>query len=253
VLLQSPETNRFLAYVMFAAAAVTFAALWFITAPYGRHVRKGWGPTIPERVGWMVMESPSLIGFLVLYLRGAHRADTVPILLCALWLLHYGQRVLIYPFRIKGAKRMPVAIALLAICFNALNISVNAPGISSVRVYAPSFATSAPFLVGVALFLLGFWINLDSDRRLFALRKPGETGYTIPHGGLFEYITSPNYFGEIVEWTGWAIASWSLGGAAFAVYTFANLAPRAVSHRRWYRTTFPDYPVQRKAVVPFVM
>ena len=35
-------------------------------------------------------------------------------------------------------------------------------------------------------------------------------------------------------------------------YTFANLAPRAVSHRRWYRETFPDYPPSRKALVPWV-
>jgi 3-oxo-5-alpha-steroid 4-dehydrogenase 1 len=41
------------------------------------------------------------------------------------------------------------------------------------------------------------------------LRKPGETGYKIPTGGLFDYITGANFFGEIVEWTGFAIASCS--------------------------------------------
>jgi 3-oxo-5-alpha-steroid 4-dehydrogenase 1 len=55
-----------------------------------------------------------------------------------------------------------------------------------------------------------------------------------------------------VEWAGWALASWSVGGLAFALYTFANLAPRAVAHHAWYREQFPDYPKARKALVPFL-
>ena len=37
-----------------------------------------------------------------------------------------------------------------------------------------------------------------------------------------------------------------------AVFTFANLAPRAWSHHKWYRKKFPDYPKQRRAVIPFI-
>ena len=55
---------------------------------------------------------------------------------------------------------------------------------------------------------------------------------------------------ELIEWTGWAVASWSAGGLAFAVYTAANLGPRAWSTHRWYRRSFPDYPVERKALIP---
>ena len=100
--------------------------------------------------------------------------------------------------------------------------------------------------------MAGFAINQHADWVLMNLRKPGETGYKIPHGGLYRCITCPNYFGEILEWTGFAIASWSLPGVAFALYTFANLAPRAVSHHAWYREKFPDYPKERKALLPFV-
>ena len=42
-------------------AVVVFVALFFVTAPYGRHLRAGWGPMLPARLGWMVMEAPALL------------------------------------------------------------------------------------------------------------------------------------------------------------------------------------------------
>jgi protein-S-isoprenylcysteine O-methyltransferase Ste14 len=104
------------------------------------------------------------------------------------------------------------------------------------------------------MFLIGFSINFQSDSILRNLRKPGETGYKIPRGGFFRFISAPNYFGEMVEWTGWAIATWSMGGAVFAIWTFANLFPRALSNHRWYRESFGDqYPKERRAVIPFLV
>ena len=85
---------------------------------------------------------------------------------------------------------------------------------------------------------------------LAALRKPGESGYKIPRGWLYNYISCPNYFGEILIWTGWAIASWSLAGAVFVLWTVANLLPRALSNHRWYRETFEEYPAKRRALIP---
>jgi len=82
------------------------------------------------------------------------------------------------------------------------------------------------------------------------LRQPGETGYRIPQGGLYRWISCLNYFGEIIEWAGWAIATWSLPGLAFAVWTFANLAPRARAHHAWYHQHFPEYPRERRALLP---
>ncbi len=73
----------------------------------------------------------------------------------------------------------------------------------------------------------------------------------MPRGGLYAFISCPNYFGEIVEWTGWAIATWSVAGASFALWTAANLIPRARAHHRWYREQFADYPAERRAVLPF--
>ena len=49
------------------------------------------------------------------------------------------------------------------------------------------------------------------------------------------------------------LATWSVAGLAFALYTAANLAPRAVANHAWYRERFPDYPARRRALVPYVL
>ncbi len=248
------DTYGWLVALEFALAIPTLLSLVFVTAPYGRHARTGWGPSIPARVGWIVMESPAVWFFVLVYLQGEGALRPVPLVFLAMWQLHYVYRSFVFPFLIRAeGRRMPVTIPAMAFLFNLLNNYVNARWISSVGSYDVAWLADPRFLVGAALFLSGFALNVVSDRTLRNLRAPGETGYRIPRGGAFEYVTAPNYLGEIVEWTGWAIATWSPAGLAFAVYTFANLAPRALSHHRWYRERFPDYPAERKALVPFLL
>jgi 3-oxo-5-alpha-steroid 4-dehydrogenase 1 len=103
------------------------------------------------------------------------------------------------------------------------------------------------------VFVLGVAINLWADNRLIGLRAPGKPDYTIPRGGLFEWVSCPNHLGEIIQWTGFAIMCWNLPALSFAIWTFANLVPRAVSHHKWYRKTFPEYPKDRRAVIPALL
>lgn len=107
-------------------------------------------------------------------------------------------------------------------------------------------------MVGSTVFALGMWLNITSDNILMSLRDVHGPGYHVPQRGLFKRVSCPNYLGEILEWVGWAIATWSLVGLSFAVWTVANLAPRARAHHTWYRETFPDYPAERRALIPFV-
>ena len=137
--------------------------------------------------------------------------------------------------------------------FNLLNAYLNARWISHLGDYSGAWLTDPRFLGGAMLFLVGFGINERADTMLIRLRGPGESGYKIPRGWLYERICCPNYLGEILEWLGWAIACWSLAGLAFALFTVANLAPRALANRRWYRQTFLDFPAERKALVPFII
>lgn len=248
------ELHRAVALGVMAVGVVVFAALFFIDAPYGRHFRAGWGPNIRARVGWIVMESPAVLLFLAIFLRGSHARETVPMVLAALWLGHYTHRAFVYPLRFRSAaKLMPASVAAMAIVFNVVNSWLNARWISELGVYASSWLVDPRLVIGVTLFVAGLALNLHSDRVLFALRKAGDEGYHIPRGGGFKWVSAPNYLGELVEWTGWALATWSLAGLAFAVFTAANLVPRAIANHRWYQRTFADYPRARKAILPFLL
>jgi len=247
----NPELFRNLVLAWMGVAVVTFVVLFFVSAPYGRHARKWAGPAISARLGWILMELPSPAVLAVLFvLGGAKGAASVVLLL--LWLLHYVQRTFVYPFLLKNPKPWPISMSAMGACFNLVNAGMNGYWLFFLAEYPASWLTDPRFIIGVALFLLGLFTNLWSDAILRRLRKPGETGYKIPRGGPWELVSSPNYLGEIVEWCGFALASWSLPGLAFAVWTIANLAPRARSHHSWYRSQFPDYPARRKALVPMI-
>jgi protein-S-isoprenylcysteine O-methyltransferase Ste14 len=238
----------------FVLAALVFTALFFINAPYGRHLRQGWGALIPSRLGWLLMESPSALLFGLLFWLG--EADKTPTLwiFLAMWEAHYLYRAFFYPFRIAdGRKKIPVLIVLMAVGFNCGNAYVNARYLFSFsNSYSAAWLLEPRFLAGLALFVAGAVINHRSDQALRSLRAPGESGYKIPQGGLFRWVSCPNYLGEIIEWAGWALATWSLPGLSFAVWTFANLAPRARANHIWYRRMFADYPAGRKALIPGV-
>jgi len=248
------QIHTYATWTEIALGVLTFVSLFFVTAPYGRHARKGWGPEIGQRAGWILMELPASVLWLAIFFAGDHALELAPLALMALWQIHYVNRTFVFPFRIKAeGKTTPLSIVLTAIVFNSLNAYVNARWVGHFGSYAVSWLYDVRFLVGAGLFVAGFAINQHADAVLMSLRKPGETGYKIPKGGMYRFISCPNYFGEMLEWTGWAIATWSLAGLAFAIYTAANLAPRAIKHHAWYHEKFPDYPPERKALIPFVV
>jgi steroid 5-alpha reductase family enzyme len=251
--MSTPGGYRALVALELLLAVATFVGLRFVRAPYGRYATGGWGPTVPARIGWLVMESPAALVFAAVYATGAHRARPVPLILLALWQLHYAYRAFVYPWRLRGTTRMPAVIALMAIAFNLLNAYVNARWVASYGDYPTGWLTDPRFLAGTVVFLAGLAVNRDADRRLRALRPPGDTSYRIPQGGLYRWVSCPNYLGEIAQWFGWALLTWSPAGLAFAVYTTANLLPRALDHHAWYRERFDGYPRARRAVIPYLL
>ena len=239
--------------VILGFAVIVFVLLFFISAPYGKFSRKGWGPVIRSKWAWMVMELPSP-ALMLLFFIISDKKNLPQIIFMVLWLGHYLHRTFIYPFLQSGReKAYPVLLVMMAIIFNCLNGFVNGYGVFNIYDYDISYLPGWNFIAGILIFIAGFIINKISDEKLRNLRKQNPSEYVIPHGWMFRYISSPHFFGEIIEWTGWAIMTWSLPGLAFAVFTFANLFPRAISSHKWYKSHFPEYPAGRKAIIPFIL
>ncbi|MFA5575040.1 MAG: DUF1295 domain-containing protein [Brumimicrobium sp.] len=241
-------------YIWIAIAVVVFIVLIFITAPYGRHTKKNWGPLISNRLGWIIMEVFVLLVLFYFIATGSQKQSITNLIILSLFALHYINRSLVFPFRIKTkGKKMPVVIMLMGMTFNLANGFLIGYYFGNFKTYDLGWLSSPVFIIGSIVFITGMAINWQSDNTLIRLRKPGETGYKIPTGGLFKYVSAPNLFGEIVEWLGFAILTWSLPGLTFFVWSFANLVPRAIAHHKWYQEKFPEYPKERRAVFPKVL
>lgn len=249
-------TIQYIAIAWIVIAVIIFPFLLKITPPYGRHSKKNWGQMIDNRIGWILMEFPSLIIFVSLVLFGPNKPSIVIWILFSIWTLHYFNRSIIFPLRTRTTgKKMPIIIMFSAIFFNLTNASLNGYWLGFVTPpYPADWLTDPRFILGGVIFFSGFMINQFADKKLIGLRKGGKTGYFIPRGGLFEYISCPNFFGEILEWSGFALMAWNLPALSFAVWTAANLIPRAIDHHKWYKGYFGDeYPKSRKAVIPFLV
>jgi len=249
-------TLETICYSWLALAIAVHITMFFITAPFGRHTSKNWGPMVNNKLGWIIMESPSLLIMSYFLFFGTYSFHSYVWILFSIWIFHYLNRTFIYPLRIKATdKKMPLFIVLNAILFNCMNAGLNGyflAELASPEKYGNAWLFSPLFLIGAYLFIIGMSINWRADHILINLRKPGETGYKIPKGFLFDYISSPNLFGEIIEWSGFAIMAWNLPALTFMTWTLANLVPRAKNHHDWYKNKFIDYPKDRKAVFPFI-
>ncbi len=251
------STFYLIVYAWIAVAIFIFPVIIRIAAPYGRHTTQKWGKMIDNRVGWILMELPALLVFSIFFLCGTGDRPAITWIFFTLWVFHYVNRTLIFPLRLRtSGKKMPIAIVFMAIGFNFVNGFINGYYLGSIATaaqYPLSYLSDPRFIIGILLFAGGMFINWHADDILIHLRKPGETGYIIPIKGLFRYISCPNHFGEIIEWSGFAMMTWSSPGLAFLVWTFVNLLPRALHHHKWYKDIFPDYPKSRKAIIPFIL
>ena len=177
--------------------------------------------------------------------------NSLSILLVSLWFIHYFNRVIIFPMRIKTKnKKMPISIAVSAFLFNCINGLLN--GIYVGYFLESDITFNATFIIGAVLFIIGMSINIQSDNKLISLRKES-SGYKIPNGGMFRLISCPNHFGEIIEWIGYFFIAFNLPALSFALWTFFNLVPRALNHHEWYNEYFNNYPKKRKAVLPYIL
>jgi 3-oxo-5-alpha-steroid 4-dehydrogenase 1 len=151
-----------------------------------------------------------------------------------------------------------VIVVLSAVYFNLVNASLiayslfNTPPAPLPRLFLGAVVMTIGWGTPPSSFDDTAAINYNADAILRSLRTPSDSSYKIPRGGAFEFVSAANYFGETVEWGGFALAAASTPAWVFFLWTVANLAPRARSTHVWYRKTFKNYPPNRRAFIPFL-
>lgn len=255
----NPSTFNLFLLGMSVVALFVFVALYFIKAGYGMFRTASWGFSIPNKLAWMLMEAPVFVVMFVLWAKSGVGFSVPAYVFFLLFQLHYLQRSFMFPFLMKGKSKMPVAIMAMGIVFNVLNGMMQAGGLfyfpASPGRYEMGWSYfSQPYTwLGVLMFFLGMGINLHSDRVIRHLRKPGDNNHYLPVKGMYRYITSANYFGELVEWTGFAVLTASPAAWVFVWWTFANLVPRAHAIHQHYQHEFGTEAVgKRKCIIPFI-
>ena len=218
-------------------AVIVFIALFFIKAGYGIFQNKSWGISINNRLGWIIMECPVFFVMLYLWITGNEPFKPILLTFFLLFELHYFQRTFIFPFLMNGKSRMPLSIIGCGVLFNVINGYMQGEWLFHLApegYYTDEWFASPAFICGVIVFFAGMSINLHSDHVIRHLRPKGDTKHYLPQKGFYKYVTSANYFGELVEWTGFAILTQSTAAWIFVLWTFANLAPRAYKIKEKY-------------------
>jgi protein-S-isoprenylcysteine O-methyltransferase Ste14 len=243
-----------LVWAFLGLAALIAATSVRIVAPYGRFGRTAWsGPDLPSWAAWMLMEIPQPVGMAVWFVLGGRHANVPALVFLGMWMFHYAYRTFIYPF-LPRSSTMSLSVVAAGFVLNVGFSYLNGRWLFSLGPErSVDWLWDPRFVLGALMFFGGFALATTSDAILRGLRAPGEKRYVIPRGGGFLLVSSPNYLGEILEWLGWSLATFSLSGLTIAAVSAANLVPRALRNHRWYRDRFPDYPKGRRALIPYVL
>lgn len=249
------STYHHVLWAMAFMGLFVFVTLYFVDAGYGKFRSNKWGYSINNKLGWVLMECPALIP--IAYTIVALTPSALAILFMSLYALHYVYRSFIFPALLKGNSKMPLAITAMGATFNFTNSTLLCASVVAFpkESYTDicSYAGNWNFWLGIVLFFMGMYTHMKADHTIRNLRKPGDTNHYLPKGGLFDYVTSANYFGELLEWIGFAILLCNPAAWMFVWWTAANLVPRAHAINKKYRAEFGNEQVgKRKRVIPFI-
>lgn len=258
---------------LFLFSLITFFILFIIPAYYGRYSNRKRFLMFSDQFAWIFQESPCIyisLFYLYDFIMSPNFVwnyfNVFRIFLVLLFTGHYVHRSLIYPFKLKKNKAertFPIEISIMAFTFCIVNSILQCRSILYFTDYEEKSEDQFSkflsrnlirLLYGAGLFAFGMWTNISHDYHLFEKRNEKEDqGYVIPEYFLFKYISCPNYFGEILEWIGYALMANTISAWIFVFSTFSNLFPRALTHHKWYRNKFEYYPKNRRAIIPFII
>lgn len=214
---------------------------------------------VPSRPGMVILYSPAFVVSLAYLsfapkLGGNGREKATAGLLA----LHFGKRVLECLFLHKYSGTMDVDFLVPITTAYALTVVLFAHQQRQIASYLHPLSDRF-YKFGVALAICGQLGNLWHHHHLATLRKKSAHSsndeckkYVIPSGGLFPFVTMPHYFCEILAWLGLACVTQQFNAFMSVANMVSYLGGRSVATTRWYRSKFPDYPADRKHLIPLL-
>jgi len=169
-----------------------------------------------------------------------------------LWMVHYTKRILesifVHEF---GTLTMPIFNLFKNCAYYwgfaaAVGFNVNIPTTEDLPLWH--------VIVGFPWFCSFMVLNFICHMRLKYMRPKGTNAFVIPHGGLFEYITCPNYFCEIMTWVGFNILTgFTPAGVAFNIVGTLQMIKWASERRQKFIKLFGSkWPKKRYVLFPFI-
>ena len=246
---------------IWTALALPALVNWWAGRDYfGRVGGQAIGAQIPARWGWFLMEMPALVTLPTIYLTGTRLAGdqsfppswwVVGDLLVGAWAAHYAHRTLLWPWLVqRKGSRMPAITCAAGFVFNIVNGLLFGWFLTGLADYPAGWLGDMRFVAGASTMAMGATVNIWGDYYLARLRNAAPGRAVLPTSGPYRLVSCPNLLGEMLEWAGFALMSWSLPGLSFAIWTWANLIPRALWRHQWYHRQFENYPRNRRAVIP---
>ncbi len=256
-------TYQNIMWFSFILVGFVFIASLFVDSPFGKFASDKMGINLGPRLGWFLMELPAMLGFIYFYSQGQNATNLVPLFFLFVWVVHYLNRGFIFPYLIRSPKNVrgnfSISVVVMGLLVTTLHGYLNGSWVANYGDHLTNSWLSDPrFIIGIIMYYAGFFLNIHSDYIIRNLRskeeiKSGDKVYRIPFGGGFKFVSNPSYLGELLAFSGFAIATWGPGGIFVLLISAANLIPRSFATHRWYKEKFEDYPKNRKVLVPFLI
>ena len=243
-----------LVIICFILAIVSFIVQIFKAMPYGKQDNGRGSCRVHQRTAFAVSQIVTGIVIFSVTFFLQRNFDGIPnIIMYCLFTIHYINRGIVDTIANRHNQRtVRLWVPVVATISTLLYHFINAQFIGEAS-YCDTYVTDPRFLLGLIIFITGFILNRVADGQLICLRKGyHDSDYQIPKGCSFFSISCPNYLGEIIEWFGWALMSWSLAGLVWFLFVCATHIPRARHNHKWYQKQFDEYPPRRTALIPFI-
>ena len=238
----------------FILAIIAFIVQIFKVIPYGKHDNEQGSCRVNQRIAFAVSQILTGIIFFSIAYFLQRNFDRLPnIIMYLLFLIHYINRGIVDPIANRHSQRnvrlwVPVLATITTVFYHYINAQFIGEAL-----YCSEYVCDPRFLLGGMLFVTGLIVNRVSDGQLICLRKGyRDNEYQIPNGFCFRCVSAPNYLGEMIEWLGWAIMTWSLSGLVWFMFVSATHIPRARHNHKWYQKEFKEYPQRRTALIPVI-